>query len=116
MRSLSPSVLPLVGRLCAQIAVALQRFEPQGFHWTWDWDMKRVPQVVRSKLHHLQGERRAMAARLADAYEVALQAMATLPEAVLHADLNASQPQAISLGIQGYEPLVLRRPAGAAVV
>ena len=91
LRSPKQSVLPLLGRLCARIAVALQRFEAEGFRWTWDWDMKRLPSVVRSKLHHLRGERLAMALRLADAYEEALSQMADLPEQVLHADLNASR-------------------------
>eukprot|EP00931_Biecheleriopsis_adriatica_P024408 TRINITY_DN15218_c0_g1_i1.p1 TRINITY_DN15218_c0_g1~~TRINITY_DN15218_c0_g1_i1.p1 ORF type:complete len:484 (+),score=135.44 TRINITY_DN15218_c0_g1_i1:62-1513(+) len=81
--------LQRVGNLTGQVANALSGFEDPGAHWTWDWDMKRVPEVVRSKLNFMKDERRrSLASRLADEYEVALKHASTLPHSVLHADLN----------------------------
>ncbi|CAE8666507.1 unnamed protein product, partial [Polarella glacialis] len=65
--------LQAVGELVGRVAVALAGFEDPGAHWTWDWDMKRVPEVVRQKLSFIADEeRRRLASRLADEYEAAL--------------------------------------------
>lgn len=80
-----------VGRLTGEVATALHGFEDPGAHWTWDWDMKRVPEVVRSKLGFISDENRnRLASRLADEYSAALGEanVASLPHSVLHADLN----------------------------
>ncbi|CAL1138654.1 unnamed protein product [Cladocopium goreaui] len=86
----SPQFLRALGALCGRTQLALDGFDAEGFHWTWDWDMKCVPQVVRSKLHHLTSERRNLAQRLCDGYAEALseERVSKLPHSVLHADLN----------------------------
>lgn len=80
-----------VGDIVGRVATALDGFEDKEQHWTWDWDMKRVHEVVRSKLNYITDEaRRALASRLADEYADALGGGAAdvLPHSVIHADLN----------------------------
>lgn len=80
-----------VGQTVGQIASALSGFEDPGAHWTWQWDMRRAPEVVRSKLSYIQDDaRRELATRLADEYAEVLdeKTIKELPQSVQHADLN----------------------------
>ncbi|CAK9087257.1 Hydroxylysine kinase (5-hydroxy-L-lysine kinase) (Aminoglycoside phosphotransferase domain-containing protein 1) [Durusdinium trenchii] len=93
----SPALLRRIGALCGSVAVALESFDAKGFQWTWAWDMKRLPEVVRSKLPFISADRRPLAERLCHAYAERLcterpehggRLCDVLPHTVLHADLN----------------------------
>jgi len=80
-----------VGSLGGRVSAALNGFEDPASHWTWDWDMKRVHEVVRGKLSFIKDPtRHDLATRLAAEYEEALggEHADTLPHSVIHADLN----------------------------
>lgn len=80
-----------VGSLAGRVSTALAGFEDPAAQWTWDWDMKRVHEVVRGKLGFIKDPaRRELATRLAAEYEAALGGgrADALPHSVIHADLN----------------------------
>jgi len=80
-----------VGETVGRVATALAGYEDADAHWTWDWDMMRVHEVVRGKLRFIADEgRRALATRYADEYAAVMEgpSMANLPRSIIHADLN----------------------------
>ncbi|CAJ1405313.1 unnamed protein product [Effrenium voratum] len=93
LKTEAPKSLPFlqsVGKWVAKVATSLQTYEDEAMNWTWDWDMKRLPEVVRTKLSFMSDQRRLLAARLCEEYAAHLtpEVVAQLPHSVLHADLN----------------------------
>jgi len=85
----SAEFLRKVGAMVGKIAKALQGFEEPNLHWTWEWDMKKLSDVVTSKLQFISNERqRGLAARLAAEYADFIKTTSDLPHSIIHSDLN----------------------------